>query len=242
MTLLSKGRYRAVEVRDPIRFDRVMALRAAAFRADRAGGDAHDALCRHILIEEVGTGAAVATFRIATLSHGNEAGRSYSAAVYDLTPLAHLAVPMVELGRFCIHPDRHDPDILRLAWAALTRIVDEARAGMLFGCASFGGTDWTAYGEAFAFLHERHVAPSMWRPRAKAPRRLSLSEAGAGAADPRRAMATMPPLLRTYLGMGGRVSDHAVIDEEMDTIHVFTGVEVKAIPAARRRLLRANAE
>ena len=35
---------------------------------------------------------------------------------------------------------------------------------------------------------------------------------GAVPADPRAALAAMPPLLRSYLGMGGWVSDHAVID------------------------------
>jgi putative hemolysin len=51
----------------------------------------------------------------------------------------------------------------------------------------------------------------------------------------------MPPLLRTYLMMGGWVSDHAVIDRQMGTLHVFTGVEIRAIPAARARMLRALA-
>jgi hypothetical protein len=41
--------------------------------------------------------------------------------------------------------------------------------------------------------------------------------------------------------MGGWVSDHAVIDAEMATLHVFTGVEITTIPPARKRLLRALA-
>ena len=52
----------------------------------------------------------------------------------------------------------------------------------------------------------------------------------------------MPPLLRTYLSMGGWVSDHAVVDRQMNTLHVFTGVEISAIPPARKRLLRAVAQ
>jgi putative hemolysin len=52
-------------------------------------------------------------------------------------------------------------------------------------------------------------------------------------------MLRMPPLLRTYLMMGGWVSDHAVVDRQMNTLHVFTGLEIGAIPAARKRLLRA---
>ncbi len=51
----------------------------------------------------------------------------------------------------------------------------------------------------------------------------------------------MPPLLRTYLLMGGWVSDHAVVDSHMNTLHVFTGLEINAIPPARKRLLRATA-
>ena len=51
----------------------------------------------------------------------------------------------------------------------------------------------------------------------------------------------MPPLLRTYLLMGGWVSDHAVVDRHMNTLHVFTGLEINAIPPARKRLLRGVA-
>ena len=49
----------------------------------------------------------------------------------------------------------------------------------------------------------------------------------------------MPPLLRSYLRMGGWVGDHAVVDGDLDTLHVFTGLEVGAIPAARVRRLRS---
>ena len=54
-------------------------------------------------------------------------------------------------------------------------------------------------------------------------------------------MQRMPPLLRSYLAMGGWVSDHAVVDRDLDTLHVFTGFEVRAIPEARVRALRLAA-
>jgi len=55
------------------------------------------------------------------------------------------------------------------------------------------------------------------------------------------AMRRMPPLLRSYLLLGGWVSDHAVIDRDLNTLHVFTGVEISRVPAARRRLMRPAA-
>ncbi len=61
------------------------------------------------------------------------------------------------------------------------------------------------------------------------------------APDAKRAMLGLPPLLRTYLMMGGWVSDHAVVDHDLNTLHVFTGVEIASVPPARARLLRAVA-
>ncbi|MBA4351813.1 MAG: ornithine-acyl-ACP acyltransferase, partial [Rhodobacter sp.] len=37
------------------------------------------------------------------------------------------------------------------------------------------------------------------------------------------------------------VSDHAVLDPDLDTLHVFTAVEIAAIPPVRARLLRLDA-
>lgn len=87
---------------------------------------------------------------------------------------------------------------------------------------------------------ERHLAPKRWLPRVKAPQVFRFARAlRLRKPDPRRAMAAMPPLLRSYLAMGGWVSDHAVVDRQLDTLHVFTGLEIRAIPPERAKLLRA---
>ena len=119
-----------------------------------------------------------------------------------------------------------DPDVLRVAWAAMTRFVDAEGVGMLFGCSSFLGTDAETYLDAFAMLRERHLAPKCWRPVVKAPKVFPFAlRLRRRQSDPRRAMQLMPPLLRTYLMMGGWVSDHAVVDDDLGTLHVFTGVD-----------------
>lgn len=51
----------------------------------------------------------------------------------------------------------------------------------------------------------------------------------------------IPPLLRAYLAMGGRVGQEAVIDRDLDTLHVFTLVDVAAMPAGRLAALQALA-
>lgn len=202
--------------------------------------DRHDALCRHVLVEDRRSGALVACFRMLPLKGGSEIEASYSAQHYNLAALHDFRGPMIEMGRFCIHPERRDPDILRAAWGAMTSYVDAQGVEMLFGCSSFTGTDPGVHADAFAMLKERHLAPRRWLPRVKAPnvfrfaRKLRRMQP-----DARRAQAGMPPLLRSYLLMGGWVSDHAVVDSQLGTLHVFTGLEISAIPPARKRLLRA---
>ena len=49
----------------------------------------------------------------------------------------------------------------------------------------------------------------------------------------------LPPLLRAYLGLGGKVSDQAAIDPDLGTTVLFTGVNVAQVPQKRAQRLRA---
>jgi len=235
--MLIKGRYQVREARTPEDLGRAQALRALCFGQGR-DDDPLDARCIHMLVEENDNGALVCCFRLLPLRAG-ALDQSYAAQFYDLSALAAYSGLMMEMGRFCVVPGRRDPDILRLAWAAMTQRVDDLGVEMLFGCSSFEGVDPVAYQEAFALLARAHLAPQAWQPARKAPEVFQLSDAQNASTDPKAALRCMPSLLRTYLLMGGWVSDHAVIDRELNTLHVFTGVEIGAIPLARKRLLRA---
>ncbi|QBX35627.1 GNAT family N-acetyltransferase [Paracoccus liaowanqingii] len=248
MQPLSKGRYRARLAATPDDLRASQRLRWLAFVARTGQADDGQALdadaldddCHHMLIEEAATGALVCSYRFLPLADGSQIARSYSAQFYDLEALGRFDGPMVEMGRFCLHPDCRDPQVIRVAWAALTRFVEETGVEMLFGCSSFIGCEPETHAEAFAMLKERHLAPRRWWPRVKAPKVFRFARAlRLRQPDPKQAMAMMPPLLRSYLAMGGWVSDHAVVDPVLKTMHVFTGVEIRAIPPARRRLLNA---
>lgn len=243
MLSFSRGRHLLRETQGAQDIAAAQALRHLCFHGTPGrDADRFDATCRHVLIEDARDGTLVGCFRLMALASGAEIAHSYSAQFYDLAALARFAAPMVELGRFCIHPDHPDPDILRLAWAGLTRIVDDHKAGLLFGCSSFKGTAPAPYLDAFAALGAGHLAPARWGPGVKAPEVFPFARALAcRPPDPRRAAQTMPPLLRSYLAMGGWVSDHAVVDAAMNTLHVFTGLEIGAIPPARARSLRQTA-
>lgn len=239
MKSLIKGKYTAHEAKGPGDIALAQALRARCFGVDHPyDRDGFDARSTHILIKDTHSDTLVCCYRLLAL-HGSDLTDSYAAQFYELSALHSYPGLMMELGRFCVHPDWRDPDVLRVAWAAMTDFVDTHDVQMLFGCASFAGVETSAHLDAFAMLKARHLAPKRWLPRVKAPDVFRFAARLQRKPDAKKAMMGMPPLLRTYLLMGGWVSDHAVVDHQMNTMHVFTGLEIGAIPASRKRLLRA---
>lgn len=225
-----------------IRAAQILRYRCFNNGADGVDEDQYDAACQHILIEDASNGELISTCRLMHLPNPAEIEKSYSAQYYGLSALRAFEGAALEMGRFCISPEVNDPTVLRLAWSEVTKFVDQHDIGLLFGCSSFEGTSFQPYEDAFALLKERHIAPRRWLPRPKARTIIDFAKR----LRPKKpnlklAQKAMPPLLRTYLTMGGWVSDHAVVDKKMNTLHVFTGVEIKLIPPARKRLLRMDA-
>jgi putative hemolysin len=219
---------------------RVIAFRTAAFpRLSGQEEDAQDELSAHVIVE--GEGGVLAYFRVMLFGWGAGLGQGYAARFYDVGPLSGYAKPIAEIGRFCVAPGGVHPDVLRLAWGAMTRIVDEGQAGLLVGCSSFRGAGWEAHRPGLALLAAEFVGPEEHLPGRKAAEVVDYPALVGPLGDRRASLAGLPPLLRTYLGMGGWVSDHAVVDRELDTLHVFTCVEVDRVPRARAASLRAVA-
>ena len=220
----------------------VQSLRHRMFRPagvpDGRDIDAADARAQHLLVERATDGALVATARLTVIDGAADLADTYAARHYDLSGFAARAGRMAELGRFCIARGAPDPDILRLAWGAIARRVLEGGVRTLFGCSSFPGADPARHRAAFAFLRARHLGPEAMRPACLAADAVPLPATPPDAVAGR---AGLPPLLRSYLAMGGWVGDHAVPDPDLGTCHVFTALDIRAVPPARRASILAAA-
>ena len=244
---LCRGRFRARFAMNARDLDRVQALRYRCFFAHlpqtplARDSDRFDDLCQHILVEDE-CGRVLATLRMQLFATGRDVRAGYAAQSYGLDALTGFRFPMLELGRFCLAPSGDESDALRLAWALIARYVDENRVKFLFGCSSFAGLEPQVYAPAWGYLAHRHAPPTDMAPQKIAAETVDLHGFAGQGADRRAALACLPPLLRSYLAMGGWVSDHAVLDRHLGTLHVFTGVEVAKVPPARARALRQIAK
>lgn len=211
-------------------------LRHMCFRGT-AGVDrsAYDDVSSHVMIMR---GARLlCTMRLRVFAPHADVTASYTGGFYDFGPFDG---PSLEVGRFCIRADAFSADILRLAWGALTAWVTAHGISHLFGCASFAGTDPNAYADAFGLLAAGHVSNMHIAPQDIDSN--PLSAISSSAIDRKLAQAQLPPLLRSYLGMGGYVGADAIIDHDLGTVLVFAGLDIAEIPPARAKSLRSLAK
>ncbi|MBS8225241.1 GNAT family N-acetyltransferase [Vannielia litorea] len=242
MRALTKGRYR-VRLAGEADLADVFALRARLFRGDASAADtdSFDARAMHVVVEDLAAGKLACAFRLLRLTGGEDIATGYTSQFYDTAPLAGYAGPVLEMGRFCIDPAfRGDPHVLRTAWVGMTDYIDSHGVRFLFGCSSFHGIDPVLHMDALALLRARHTGPAALLPQVKAAKVQRFADLPAHTPDKRNATLQMPPLLRSFLMLGGWVSDHAVVDDDLGTLHVFTGLEIEAIPPNRAAAFRAT--
>lgn len=179
-------------------------------------------------------GALVCTMRLRVFKGGADLTDSYTGSFYDLSQLSG---PAIEVGRFCLRNSGGQADVLRLALSELARLVDTTGAAFLFGCTSFEGNDPEKYADAFAYLAEHHKGPAALIPTALGTSQVDLKT---GSYQLSNSLRQMPKLLRSYLSMNGWVGDAVVIDTVLNTMHIFTRLDVEAVPAARANALRGS--
>jgi putative hemolysin len=187
--------------------------------------DDFDAAFDHLLLIDTRRDAAaledvVGVYRLLPGDRAAATGRFYSESEYDLTPLKRSGRRLLELGRSCVHADHRGGAAMYLLWNGLAEYVLERGIEVLFGAASFHGTDAVALAQPLAYLHHTHLAPTALRVRARPEHFQAMDLLPADKLDRRAAMLGTPALIKAYLRLGGFVGEGAWIDHEFNTTDV----------------------
>lgn len=185
----------------------------------------------HLMVEDLRADRLVGVYRLLREDKAREIGGFYTETEYDLAPLLGSGRPLLELGRSCVHKEYRGGATLYHLWRGLAAYVLEHKIEIMFGTASFHGTDVAAFAEPLSFLHHRHLAPEPLRVQAKEYQSMDLLDKTA--INRKAAMMTMPPLIKSYLRLGGCVGEGAYIDHEFNTIDVCMVMDVEKMNAAQ---------
>lgn len=195
-----------------------------------------------LLIDNARPGAlrdrVVGAYRLLTDSAAQEVGQFYSADEYDLTKLERTGRRLLELGRSCLHRDYRGGAAMMHLWAALADYVTEREIEILFGVASFHGTDIDALAAPLSTLHARHLAPEDLRVRARDSAFQRMDLVPEAELDRVAAMRAVPALIKGYLKLGGFVGEGAFIDHEFNTVDVCLVLDTARLNEKQSRLFR----
>lgn len=208
---------------------------AGTDHAARIEADPFDPFCRHLILADPGRPLGdhvVGLYRLMDRAGAEAAGGFYGEGEYDLSPLLASGKHLLELGRSCLAPEYRGGAAMHRLWGGLAALVKEEGVEVVFGVASFHGTDPMAIAQELTALARGFEAPPELRPRARVWQQMRLlPEAGL---DRKAAMLAMPALIKAYLRLGGLVGDGAYIDHEFNTIDVCMVMETgKLSPRAR---------
>jgi len=167
------------------------------------------------LLEDV-----VGVYRLLTSEQAARIGRFYSESEYDLTPLKATGRRLLELGRSCVHADHRGGTAMLHLWSALADYVLHRGIEVMFGVASFHGTDIAPLRVPLAYLHHNHLAPPDIRVRARPDHFQPMDLVPADQIDRRAALAATPALIKAYIRLGGFVGEGAWIDTAFNTTDV----------------------
>jgi putative hemolysin len=176
----------------------------------------------------------VGVYRLLRSDRAAEAGGFYTATEYDLAPLLASGRRILELGRSCVHRDYRGGPAMFLLWNALAEYVIGHGIEVLFGVASFHGTDVDRLAQPLSFLWHNHLAPEDLRVRALPDRYTAMDILPPDAVDRRTALAAIPSLIKGYLRLGGYVGDGAFVDRAFNTTDVCLVMDTLRMSQRRR--------
>jgi putative hemolysin len=236
------GRYRARIAQCSVDQQEACRLRFRVFNLEMGNGllasydtgldqDRFDAVCDHLIVEDMEHGSIVGTYRMQSGVTARQNFGYYSAQEFCFRPYESIRSQVLELGRASIDSQHRTSEVLTLLWRSIGQYARRRGLRYLIGCSSLNSRDpqqgWAMYHRLRSFLALPHLLTS-----AIDAYRLPQEETTASIE------VKVPKLLKTYIGAGARICSEPAWDREFGTIDFLTLLDLEELsPSARTRFM-----
>jgi putative hemolysin len=197
--------------------------------------DQFDKHSEHLIaVDQNAGGAVIGVYRLMTAQMAKKAGGFYSENEFDLTALKSSRRKILELGRSCGHANYRDGTAMFQLWRGLAEYVLTHEIEILFGVASFHGTEPKKYAQALSNLASVYAAPEHLLTKSKKYQSMAL--VNPNQIDRNTAIRETPSLIKSYLRLGGVVGDGAYIDYDFNTIDVCLIMDTATMSQRHREI------
>lgn len=203
--------------------------------------DSYDASCDHLLVIAprgrhensalvVEDGQVVGTYRLLPQYAAKRLGGFYSQNEFDVESLVnrHKHLSFLELGRSCVLAEHRGTSVVELLWQGIWNYVRAHRFDVMLGCASFEGTEPMRHAEALSFLSQVPKTDD-WRVFPQPGRGSPMALVSSAEINVKRAISSLPPLIKGYLRLGCHFGESCVVDPLFKTTDVLVILPVSAI-------------
>jgi putative hemolysin len=234
----------AQRLRYAVFYEEMSAIPSPAMREAGRDFDKFDAVCDHLLVVdrdahgEDGQPLVVGTYRLTREKDADKVGGFYTSSEYDLLPMISgmpKGTKYLELGRSCVLKSyRARPGTMQLLWKGLMAYVARFDIDVMFGCASFPGTDPAEMALPLSYLHHHCAMPADLMVKARPELYVPMQVLPADRIDEREGIRSLPPMLKGYVRAGCCIGDGAVIDRQFGTTDVFIYFPISGMDARYR--------
>ena len=179
----------------------------------------------------------VGTYRLIRGDVAKLFGGYYSSSEFNLINITnnYKDKHILELGRSCVHQDYRNGSIMNLLWKAIAEYVKLYDIKILLGCASFSGIEPTKYSDELSYLRQNFCLPENLSIESFDKNIYPVYKLKENNSNQLRIFAKLPPLLKGYLRIGGKVSHNFYVDHNFNTIDLCVVVNTSDIDEKYRK-------
>ena len=197
--------------------------------------DKVDKFADHLIVIDKGSIAPknkiVGTYRLIRGDVSANFGGFYTSSEFNLSNILDVYKnnQILELGRSCVHKDYRNGTVMNLLWKAIAEYVKFYDIKIILGCVSFSGTDIMKFSNELSYLRENFSLPDDLSVESLDENTYPVYKKTVTKINDLKIFAKLPPLIKGYLRVGGKVSDSFYVDYSFNTIDLCVVVKTDNI-------------
>lgn len=204
--------------------------------------DSYDRFAEYLAVFH--NGKIVGTYRIINRDAAEKMGGFYTETEFDISKIKKSGANIAEMSRACVAPEyRENALVMRLLWVGLGEYIVRNKIGIVFGVASWTGTNPAASAQAISYLYYNHLSPLSLRATVDTtklvdgvnPKLTRMNILPAVFVDPNMARREMTPLVKGYLRINATFGRGVFIDKPFNTYDVFVMLRTRDMNAVYKK-------
>ena len=204
--------------------------------------DSYDRFAEYLAVFH--QGRVVGTYRIINRDAAEKMGGFYTESEFDISKIKKSGANIAEMSRACVDPAYRDNAlVMRLLWVGLGEYIVRNKIGIVFGVASWAGTNPAMSAQAISYLYYNHLSPLRLRATVDTtklvegvnPKLTRMNILPEVFVDRAEAMRQMTPLVKGYLRINATFGRGVFIDKPFNSYDVFVMLQTKNMDAVYRK-------